>query len=373
MANQYTPNFNDRRVQVRAKRALGFVLGVMSSTKPHEWSTRYIDQFLGQQQHPLGGYLRDLLLTTTSERWNKDTGQCKSYCLNESGVKYLSEALGLPLRDDDKLTHTHNTLLYNKSDIVSDWCATEYQQELENKDFNYTLKSDRYWHPLQNIRSHIRRDVLGHSGLAYQYDIECCAPTLIMYHAHHLGMSEYLFALQSYLTRKDQIRAMLSRDLEISPEVTKRIINALFCGARISSNHDSSIYQYLDYDYSRLLCLKQHHYIIQLRKDIKCCWDYIEEAYEKRYSIDKHGRLRRVRMNSKRKWGVYFSLERGVVEVVSKYLKEENIKFFLEHDGWTTDRLIDLELLTRRIKLELDYTLMIKLTHTHNTLLYNIS
>jgi hypothetical protein len=340
MPTNYQPNFNDPRIQLRARRALGFALGVLNETRSHQWSTRYLDTYFGQQQNKLSGWLRSQLVIVTDEYWNKDTGVCKSYILNRTGAIELATLL--EVKDFDKHQHIPYCIT-SQENIIKEWCRTEFSKELATKEFPYEEKSNRYWHPLQNVRSQYRREVLADADLTYQYDIECCAPTLIMYRAHQLGMSEYLFAMRSYLKRRTEIRAMISRDLEIPEEITKRIINALFCGARIARNKDSDIFQYLNEDPARLIALREHQYIQQLRKEIKLCWSYIEAsaAYEKRYTITKKGNQKRQPMNSKRKWGVYFQLEQKVMAVVRTHLDITNNKYFLEHDGWTCQRAID--------------------------------
>jgi len=361
----YEPNFNDPRIQLRARRALGFALGVLSETSPRQWSTRYLDTYFGQQQNQLSQWLRKELVIVTDEHWNKDTGVCKSYVLNRQGADNLATLLEVKVFDK----HTHIPYcITSQENIIKEWCQSEFSKELATKEFTYEEKSNRYWHPLQNVRSQYRREVLADADLTYQYDIECCAPTLIMYRAHQLGMSEYLFAMRSYLKRRTEIRDMISRDLEIPQEITKRIINALFCGARIARNPDSDIFQYLNEDPARLIALREHPYIQQLRKEIKLCWSYIEssEAYEKRYTITKKGNQKRQPMNSRRKWGVYFQLEQEVMAVVRHHLDSTNNKYFLEHDGWTSLRAVDEQLVEELIKTQTGFTVKLNLDkHTH--------
>jgi hypothetical protein len=92
----YTPNFNHLRVIDRAKRAIGFVCAVMSDTKPQEWSTRYLDKYLGKSNNPLSRYLREQLLICTDDYYRYNTGQrgiCKKYLLNQKGLDYLRDKL----------------------------------------------------------------------------------------------------------------------------------------------------------------------------------------------------------------------------------------------------------------------------------------
>ena len=118
----YTPNFSDKRTRARCLRALGFACGVMSTTKPHEWSTRYIDKYFGISSNDLSKYLRTTLLICTDQRYwfNVDTekSKCKEYILNESGVRELKRNL--------------NLTLYNNYPIVLHlmiYCITSFKEQ----------------------------------------------------------------------------------------------------------------------------------------------------------------------------------------------------------------------------------------------------
>jgi hypothetical protein len=51
---------------------------------------------------------------------------------------------------------------------------------------------------------------------------------------------------------------------------------------------------------------------------------------------------RKLALSSKHKWGRYFDLERKVLNAVRTYLSNEGFKFFLEHDGWRTDKEVNI-------------------------------
>jgi hypothetical protein len=80
-------------------------------------------------------------------------------------------------------------------------------------------------------------------------------------------------------------------------------------------------------------------------------------------------------MTAKRKWAVYFDLERQMLNQVREYLTETANNHFLIHDGWTSTKAVDVPELIARIKSRLDIPVRISLNeqHTHTTLLYNKS
>lgn len=347
----YQPNFSDPRVQRRVKRAIGFASGVISTTKSQQWSTRYIDKWFGVQSNPLSKYLREQLLIVSNDRWNKDSGQCKEYLLNQSGVDRLCDAIGLQKNNNNSITYP----------IVLQVAKEEYKTELASGDFAYNDQSSRLWHPLQNFRRDAKREVLETAGYKFHYDIQCCAFALIHQYSQTLPepMDLYLEHLISYIRDRKRIRTEIATAAEIPEDVVKRIVNALLAGAPLSANPTTQIYQMLGGDIARIKFLQQHEYLSLLRADIKICWDYIKPTLPRKSKTQANGRQRMIPVSSRQKWGVYFDLERQVLNEVREFLRETNNKHFLEHDGWSCENELDLVALRERVKektgFELDF------------------
>jgi len=340
----YLPNFNDPRCQSRVKRALGFACGVMSETKSHPWSTRYIDKYFGISSNPLSKYLRDKLLICTDDFYrfgaSGQQGICKKYRLNKEGVRFLREQITIT-----------NTQLYP---IVVEVIKTDHNSELITGQFDYLDKSHRLWHPLQRYRRQHRTGILNEYGYIHHYDIKTCAPTLIHQYAQQIPlvidqkgrwlqgpMDLYLFALRRYLRAKEQVREEIAREMELPIAAVKEIITALFAGAVISRRRDSDIYQILGGDLPRIQWLKLNPYIQELVSDIKTCWEYIKPTLQVRTKKTSKGSVRRLPINSRQKWRLYFELERQVVESIRTYLDQRSIRYFLIHDGFSCDTQID--------------------------------
>ena len=372
----YQPNFEDSRVQRRVKSAMSFSIAVMSPTKPFAWSTRYIDRFFGQQQHELGAYLRSVLLIEHDTHWNYLTGKCKQYRLNSLGVSYLREQMESVSEiswnqyqenhRDNQINKINNNLpsipycitsFSNEQDttrtwdyrMVSAWCQREFGEELSHLRFNYTDKSDRLWHPMQNIRSRYRAPILRENGLCHQYDIATAAPTLLHRHAQTLGQDTWLEAVESYIKNKIEIRNQLSQELELPISTVKIIINSLFCGARIGRNPQFAISELLNNDAVFITALREHEFIKALRQDIRVIWSQIEPTQGHRVQTGADGRQRKVPFNSQRKWAVYFGLERQVMNSVRAYMDARQNRYFLEHDGWSSEHPVDVVELTEHV------------------------
>ena len=342
----YRPNFDNPRVRARCQRAIGFLCGVMSTTKSQAWSSRYIDRYLGSQRNDLSKYLRENLLIVTDEfyRYNSSENKCKEYLLNQRGVDELRDAL--------KIT---NIQTYPSVVKVA---KEDHLAELNSGVFEYNDKSNRYWHPLQRYRRQHRSQILAEHGYQHQYDIETCAPTLIHQYSQMIPeriddkgkwlqgpMDLHLAALTRYLNEKTQVREEIAQAIDLPVAAVKEIINALFAGAVISKNKDSDIYYILDGDISRIEWLKQDSYIQELVRDIKTCWEYIRPVMQKRTKKTSKGTERLLPINARQKWLLYFELERQVIDSVRTYLDLRSIKYFLIHDGWTcTDQIDQREL-----------------------------
>lgn len=358
----YEPNYNDPSVRKRIRKALGFVGSCLSETEPHAWSTRYIDKHLGHQKENLSKYLRFNLLSCVSDRYSKDTGVCKKYIKNKTGYDLVNNLL-------NNITQYPSV---SEVGLIQDWVKTEYKNELSTLDFTYDDKSHRLWHPLQRVKKQYKKEVFTEVGLKYQYDIECCAPTLIHQFSQKIPeilqdnkyiqgpMDLYLFALRSYLKDRKSIRTMLATEAEIPEGHIKVIINALLAGAHLTNNKDSDIYKLLGGDKARIEYLKQHPYLLELRSDIKTCWDYIKQVLPRRSVVNKNNKTQMLPISSKQKANTYFQLERLVLEQVVDFMKQSgDIQYFLEHDGWVCNKQLNEELLIKWIKDKTGYDIQL--------------
>ena len=330
----YEPNFNDPRVRARCIKSLTWVKCYIGLT-PKWLSTREIDKHLGNTSRQPGQWLKARLLINEDPHFNWKTGKCKTYYKNSQGVKELDLLLGNP--------------------PVA--IAPELEQQLVTGNFEYTEKSDRFWNPLQHYPTRVKRPLLAKYGFRHHYDIKAAAPTLIKQYAVRLGMTKTTPAIDLYLNDRTSIRTRIARECDISEKTAKRIINALFQGAPVSHKPDSGLYNLLEGDHSRITWFKEDTYLLELRKDIKTCWDTIKFSLPVRTITDKNGVERRASLTSKDKSGVYLNLEKEVLTEVKKFLKRTKNKCFTEHDGWSCESAIDLTELRSQIRSKTGYVI----------------
>lgn len=365
----YSPNLRDPRVLKNIKSAYQLVRGMLSN-KPRQLSQSLIDKHFGFHGRPLGKYLRDITLVCVNDHYDKDNGVCKEYILNETGMTYLRDVLKgntskrydewVDLRRTPELHLSSAELqldsLFDRK-IVSESFTHDYKTELATAQFTYMDKSNRLWHPLQQVRREFKKTILADADLIHQYDIKCCAPTLLLQHAQSLGYDEYPFALMRYINNRTEVRTELASLINVHPDIIKQLINAMFCGAKLGNNKEFALSKLLDHDAERIKILQDNAFIQELKMNIKHMWQAIEPSMIKITATDKNKKQRKVPLSSKLKWNRYFELERITLNAVRQYLIDTDNKFFLEHDGWTTSNKINEDSLREYVRESTGFTI----------------
>ncbi|MEB0057288.1 hypothetical protein [Variovorax sp. LG9.2] len=351
-APAYTPNIKDKRVLKRLQTAYGYARAVFDEVTPTPKSQLSIAKRFGQAQDALGQFLRAQLLVCVDHHYSHAAGVSKKYTINIEGAALIKEVLYSNKQvtftpvEVTQIDNSPEPRRYFDEFVVIKMLEQEHKEELESKDFKYEDKASRLWNALQSVKSCYKRPLLEKYGFNYHYDIRCCAPTLIHQHAQQVGqMDEYLFGIQGFLKDRTAFRDMLTADAELEEfgaKTSKILVNALFCGARLGNSKEFALSRLLNHDKARIEFLKQHDELTQLRADIKTCWKAITPLLPRRYINDKNGTCRRLPVSSKQKWCVYFELERRVLDAARMFMKKTDNKCFLEHDGWSTEKQIDV-------------------------------
>jgi len=334
---QYTPNFNDPRVVRRCKHSLGFALSYLTCDKPRGLSQEQIIKHIGQGQNPLSAWLKSQLLDCTDSHWNMATKKVKKYQLNTAGSEYLKQILGYKThRAFNSSVTPAKAQRLSDHQIAVDWAHTQY-----SIDTDYTDKSHRLWHPVQNIRSEIRNSVLRDNLLTHQYDIVCASPTLLHQYSWRFSGGHYLETIGEYTENRNAIRQTLAREIEVPVKTIKAILNAMFCGAVLKRNPFGSIYKLVDYDSERITQLQQDPWMKRFKQDIFEMWQYLRPVLEKtpELRVTETGKTRRLVMYPTNKWNLYFQLERMILNAVRQYLDEQNLKYFLIHDAFASEQV----------------------------------
>lgn len=331
--NKYQPNFQDPRILRRAQSVLDWVSTYLHPHKDNWLSAREIQRQFGSQSRPLGLWLRNNLLICVNPYYNTEQGICKTYRLNAEGYQSVCQKIGY-------------TAKYTPSEEIS--------QQLVSGVFDYSEKSHREYHPLQNLPKRVKRPLLAQHGYRYEYDIQCCAQTLLLQHARLLGFKKSTPALDQYIKDRLAVRALLAQRTELDTATIKKILTAILNGGSISSWYENLIFSYVNYNTIMIEYLKQDEYIIQYQKDVRSMWSYIR---------GHQGLEPGERFNAKMKSQLYRELEGSVRTQVRNHLRRTGNKAFVEHDGWTCDKAVDIARLCYEVKrqtgfvIELDWTI----------------
>ena len=351
----YSPNFTDARVIKRCRKAIGFTQALLSADKPKSMSSRFIDKHYGITSNKLSRYLKDLLLVCVDDSYNVGTRDCKKYVYSSNGMNFLVGSLDGKISKNTTTKSLPCVLLLKEAAL--EWAEETHKDELETLDFEYEEKTHRLFNPIQNIRSETRTELLANHGLYHQYDIECAAPTLLYQYSFMVpdATGEVLETLEHYLDNRSDVRKKIAKETEITVKQAKQIINALFAGAHLTTYHKGALMRLLDNDVAKIKFLQQHPYLTALRLDIKAMWDVIKSTAPEVYFTTTTGKRRKRPFNAKAKWNIYFKLERHIIEQVKTYMKEIDSKFFLEHDGFTSQKQIDEQDLSDWVQANTDF------------------
>lgn len=362
---KYAPNLSDPRTRAKTLAKIKVACGWAFATchdKETVISKARIDQNLGRSNDSLGNYLRRKLLTCTDHHIKfgvaGEKGCAKKYVLNETGFRELMQVLyGATLLSADFVPSMQHAQTRECVQAFLHRTANEHVAELASLTFRMEERGScpRLFHRLQHLRKEIKT-LFWESRLPYNYDIQCCAPTLIYQQARAFGMKGECAAIDALLENPKTFRTELASRIGISYKDAKTVINALFCGAVLGRSPRYELFQLIR-SFPKMNALREDPWIEALRQEIKACWRAIGNAGVIPRKRDKRGRL--VALSCDAKWQYYFGLERIVLDEILEYFAARNIKFFPEHDGFRTDAPVNMRAIEAQISGALDFSIRI--------------
>jgi hypothetical protein len=320
----YQPNFNDSRTRQRTQQVIDWIekyVGAETRCLNKEIMSK--PEAFGSSQ--LGRYLKSALLIKTCPAYQPGVFS-QQYRVNIDYLNKLRSHLGLPA---SKLRHNSVERRFQ-----------EQEQQIATGEFDYTEGGGRWYNGLQNIPRALKEQYWSEQGYHYDYDVDTCAPTLLLQRAKKINPSmKPLEVIERYISNKKEFRDDLSITYNLSTKQVKQILNALFQGGILNCYKDNKILGYLNHNTYKMKLLKEDLVLIELIKDIKAMWkvlrDDITTGYEYRGDVKRSKRI-----TGKHKSDYYKILEGEVMGVVWKLLKKKNIKFFREHDGFRTTEFV---------------------------------
>jgi hypothetical protein len=369
------PPLNRKDVRLQVQAALAWTKARLQEPRPVH--NKVLHDRLGQRQSRTGKWLRHQLLVVTRGYWaggEDKEAHTRSYELNQEGWKHVSKRLketaptqrkpgaGIGCKSGEHIKPEGVRLAPNKEtglatrglDVeprlapdTSSWLlprcclgvvslrdAVRVAAELKSLVFTYQEKrpGDRLYHPLQSIE---RQQLAGlwADRLPFAYDISTAQPTLLMQEAQALGCPDVLLApISNFLANKVSYRAVAQELLKMSERDAKQCVNGLFFVPVISRSFKCSLYKKHG---EAAIAFAEHPLIRPLRKSIQAMWRVLGSRVPVRRAGQKAELARR--------------LERKVLDVVVAHCDALGIKHFLIHDGWRTDKPLDVAVVTAAI------------------------
>ena len=314
-------------------------LGVLDAEKPQQLGTRFIDKYYGQGQKPVSQWLRRTLLRVHDDTWAfGDKTKCKTYTLNPKGVELVRDMLNLPVNYTcNSMLSVERQISAQNAQIAQEWLDNAFDLST----VEYTQKSNRLWHPVQNIPKQTRTDYFYRQGLPAQYDIVACAPTLLHQMSWRYSYGHWLEFIGEYTENRKSVRERIASEVELDVKNIKMLINSLFAGGRLAANPDSFCWGLCEGDVAKIKFLQQHPYVMGLKDDIRQMWEYLRPELKTHTYITKTGKERKITMSSRNKWDLYFRLERSVMKSIQNSLDLFELKYFLLHDAFASSVLPD--------------------------------
>lgn len=331
------PNFNNKRTQKRIKNGLGYVLAVFGTddTRSKDLYCRDIEKEFSSMSFPTGKFLHDKLLICTNTHWSMYSGKVKQYKINLKGVADVATIMGID-REYNGFTGLTDRLSKLSIDLGVQWAIDKYNFD----EIEYTQKSNRYWHPIQNLPKEIRNGYLVHHGLTEQYDVECCAQTLLhQAYLQQVKKPKNMMYLESYLKDRSSIRRKIADDVGISVEDVKVILTAMNNNSKLQADNRCKTFANVGYDKYKVILFNTHPFITGYKRDISEMWKELGKSVERGTITTKTGQTRKAMLNGKHKSSMYFGLEKQVMDVAYNYLDTHNKKYIKLHDAFVTETL----------------------------------
>jgi hypothetical protein len=270
--------------------------------------------------NPVSRWLDSYLLEPADPYFNMSTGQCIKYRLRYPNLQQLKSELGIDA------TYT---------------ATVEIQQQIATGEFDYEIKSNRWYTAAQFIPSQVRGRLLANSGYSYRYDIEAAAPTILLQRAQQIREDFSAPALSDFIANRTQVRQQIAQEAQATVEQVKTVINAVLQGSVITSWSNNKLFCALNYDYPLVERLKLSATLNALRDDIRCLWQCLRDEFPREYQIDRNGTRRCRRLSAREKSAYYRQYENQIAQVIQRYLRKHKLRFLWVHDGWQCDNMLD--------------------------------
>lgn len=318
---KYKPCWTNASTQRRTQQIIQYLqdqIGLDSRTI----HSAQIRRIFGDSQ--LGRYLKNMLLITVNDRYEVGHS-CKKYSVNTLHLNKVAERIGIKQPELKKLQ------IERRLDLQ--------REQIETGKFEYTEGEDsRLYNGLQYIARGDKIKVWANQGYCYDYDIESCAPTLLLQRYYMLKPRATKLAYLEYaVEHKQELRDELCIRFNLGTKQVKLLINALIMGAQLSHYKENKLLQLFNKNHYIIRQLRLNEFIRLFTEDIRRLWSVLGKDIERRSIYTSQGLRRRQKLTGKDRTDYYKRLETEVMKSVRRYVGTTSGRVFLEHDGFRSD------------------------------------
>lgn len=296
----------------------------------------------------LGRYLKDLLLIKRNPSY-KPGEFSQQYSVNILHLNRLRSRMGLA---ESQLKYTNIEQRFESQ-----------KTQIESGQFDYNESGGRWYNGLQNIPRHLKETHWADRGYCYDYDIESCAPTLLLQRYYQLDpQAPQLDYIKFLLDNKQEVRTELSIQTGLGMKQIKQVINAIFLGGQLQHHRDNKILHILNHNHRHMQNLISNDFIKELRSDITKLWKVLGQDIDRGHSYTSLGVRRRNKITGKHKTDYYKILEGQVMKVIWKYIGrtyKRSVRVFREHDGFRSTEFITPDELAREVRQHTGYLIQL--------------
>ena len=331
-------------------------------------------EIFGNMTREIPKYLRDNLLIKNKSVLYKVGANSYEYTFNWNNLARLFADANIIINDGYELFDEPESFKQHKDmEKARDLFGLRHLQrtnEIKLKTVPYTEceTTGRLLAPFQNVSKRLRHEYYADW---YDYDIKSASYSLLWQHFNNnvlpwwgsASRIDYkVFPLISQ--ERDKIRAHFSKVLHVSVPMVKEILAAILFDAKLSRSPYSGVFKLLvrneidtDLFYARA---EADPIMRQLIIEIRNMWpkmmvywrnNHVSGEAKRRYTREKvdteTGEIKRRFRSAAFRSGIYFELERQVLNVVRAHLKGEAHR--LIHDGMFSKKPVNIEQLQNEI------------------------
>ena len=291
----------------------------------------------------LGKLFKEVLLICTNHSYLNIEGKefTKKYKVNERNLAIL-------VKSATTLTEPAIcVLVFTPEKEVDHWVSNYYKKKYAKelageKSFSYYDKSHRLWNELQNLTSEDKQEVFGDT-LPFDYDVSTSLISHMLADVQKLDKTfdknNYNLIIE-YRDNKKLIRQKVGELLDIDQDSVKKLFAYLNNNGIISASPFMSLIKIVG-SKEKVELMKRNKFFRHYRIQIKSLWRWW--IYKNNTEILFRGAKDRIRISNQKRYELYFHRERKLLDVMKEYLDQNGLVYFLEHDGFRSNKEVDLD------------------------------